>query len=136
MEEIGARYAAAYAEQFAPFLGRHQHMLEHYLVNYVHRTLFPLGPQKRSGAPSVHHRAETIRDQCLLMLTYYGVIQSVLIGMAAFHRTEFAPGHAIRVIQSVTKVFEHNLSFPGNALKILEEKGVRNCVSMAILIRN
>jgi len=136
MDEIGERYAAAYAEQFAPFLARHGHMLEHYLVSYVHRTLFPLGPQKKSGDLSLHHAAETMRDQCLLMLVYYGVIQTVLIGLAAFHRAEFGPGHAIRTIQSVSKVFEHNLSFPERALKILSEKGVKSCVSMAILIRN
>jgi lysine-N-methylase len=136
MEEIGQRYAAAYSREFAPFLSRHGHMLEHYLVNYVHRTLFPLRPQKGTGEPSVDHKADTIRDQFLLMLVYYGVIRTVLIGVAAFHRMEFGPGHAIQAVQSVTKAFEHNLSFPERALKILAGKGVRNCVSMAILLRN
>jgi lysine-N-methylase len=136
MDEIGARYAAASAEQFAPFLSRHEYMLEHYLVNYVHLNLFPLGAQKSNRDPGEHHGAETIREHCLLMLVYYGVIQAVLIGMAGFHRAEFGPSHAIRAIQSVTKAFEHNLSFPKRALEILEEKGMRNCVSMAILIRN
>jgi lysine-N-methylase len=136
MDDIGERYAAAFSRHFAPFLGRHEHMLEHYLVNYVHRTLFPLRPQQSNRDRNVHHAADSIRDQCLLMLVYYGVVQTVLIGLAGFHRAEFGPSHAIRVIQSVTKVFEHNLSFPERALKILEEKGVRNCVSMAILIRN
>jgi hypothetical protein len=56
--------------------------------------------------------------------------------VAAFYGAEFGPSHAIRVIQSVTKAFEHNLSFPERALKILGEKGLRNCVSMAILVRN
>jgi lysine-N-methylase len=136
MEEIGQRYSAAFSREFAQFLSRHGHMLEHYLVNYVHRTLFPLRPQKDTGEPSVVHQAGTIRDQCLLMLVYYGVIQTVLIGIAAFHRTEFGPGHAIQAVQSVTKAFEHNLSFPERALKILAGKGIRNCVSMAILLRN
>ena len=111
-------------------------MLEHYLVNYVHRTLFPLGPQKGIGDLHVDHKADAIRDHCLLMLVYYGVIRTVSIGQAAFHRAEFGPTHAIRAIQSVTKAFEHNLSFPERALKILAEKGVRNCVSMAILLRD
>ena len=134
MEEIAGRYAAAFTEQFAPFLSRHENMLEHYIVNYVHQTLFPLSPQQ--SKPDGHRAAESMRDQCLLMLVYYGVIQTVLIGGAAFHRAEFAPRHAIRVIQSVTKAFEHNLSFPERALQILADKGVRNCVSMAILLRN
>jgi lysine-N-methylase len=136
MDEIAGRYAAAFSGPFAPFLSRHGHMLEHYLVNYVYRTLFPLEPQQRNRDHSVHHAADSIRDQYLLMLVYYAIIQTVLIGLAGFHQAEFGPSHAIQVIQSVTKAFEHNLSFPARALKILEEKGVRSCVSMAILIRN
>lgn len=134
MEEIAERYAAAFSGPFAPFLSRHEHMLEHYLVNYVHRTLFPVSQPKTSR--DGHRAAETIREHCLMMLTYYGVIQTVLIGVAAFYGAEFGPSHAIRVIQSVTKAFEHNLSFPERALKILAGKGLRNCVSMAILVRN
>ena len=67
-------------------------MLEHYLVNYVHRTLFPLGPQESTRGLSVHHIANTIRDQCLLMMAHYAIIQTLLIGMAAFHKAEFGTG--------------------------------------------
>jgi hypothetical protein len=111
-------------------------MLEHYLVNYVHRTLFPLGAQKGAGEPRLDKGAETVREQCLLMLVYFGVIQTVLTGLAGFHRAELSPSHAIRLIQSVAKAFEHNLSFAEKALKILANKGIRNCMSMAILLRN
>jgi len=134
MEEIAGHYTAAFTGPFAPFLKAHEHMLEHYLVNYVHRTLFPVSPQQRRH--DGHRNVETARDQCLTMLVYYGVIQTVLIGVAGFYQAEFAPSHAVRVIQSVAKAFEHNLSFPDRALKILAEKGIRNCVSMAILVRN
>ena len=135
MEEIGARYAAASAEYYAPFLARHGHMLEHYLVNYVHRTLFPLPPQKASADTSAHPPVESIRERCLLMMTFYAVIQTVLTGMAAYRRDAFGPAYAVAVVQSVAKAFEHNPSFPARALKILEEKGIRNGVSMAVLIR-
>jgi lysine-N-methylase len=134
MEEIGGRYAAAFSRHVAPFLGRHGYMLEHYLVNYAHKTLFPLGAQK--GDPHRQHRTQTIRDACFMMLVYYGVIQTVLTGVAALREAAFGPADAIRVIQSVAKAFEHNLSFPKRALQILADKGVRNCVSMAILLRN
>jgi len=79
---------------------------------------------------------ETVRDQCLMMLVYYGVVQTVLTGMAGYHRAELDPAHVIRLIQAVSKAFEHNLSFAAKALKMLAEKGVRNCASMAILLRN
>jgi lysine-N-methylase len=136
MEEIGQRYAAAFAGHLTPFLRRHGHILEHYLVSYVHRTLFPLGAQKGPGEPGMDKGAESVRDQCLTMLVYFGVVQTVLTGMAGFHRAGLDPSHAIRLIQAVSKAFEHNLSFAGKALQILAGKGVRNCASMAILLRN
>jgi hypothetical protein len=101
----------------------------------VHRSLFPLGPQEGHRDPTAP-AVETMRDQCLLMLIFYGVIQTVLIGVAASQKREFGPGPAIRMIQSVTKAFEHKTSYPQRALKILAEKGIKNCVSMAILMRH
>jgi lysine-N-methylase len=136
MDDLGKRYAAAHSQYYEPFLSGHQHMLEHYLVNYVHRTLFPLGPQESMRGPSVHHIARTIREQCLLMMAYFGIIQTLLIGMAAFHKEQFGTGEAIQVIQSFTKAFEHSPSFPERALKILADKGVTSCTMLAILLLN
>jgi hypothetical protein len=42
----------------------------------------------------------------------------------------------IKVIQSFSKAFEHSLTFPERTLQILADKGVKNCASLAILIRN
>ena len=123
MNDIGRRYAAAHAEYYAPFLGRHEHMLEHYLVSYVHRTLFPLGPQESSRGQAVHHIAHSIGEQCLLMTVYYAIVQTLLIGVAAFHKTEFGKGHAIQVIQAFTKAFEHSPSFPGTGARNPRRQG-------------
>jgi lysine-N-methylase len=136
LTDIGRRYATAHSEYFEPFLSEHQHMLEHYLVNYVHRTLFPLGPQESTRGLSVHHIANSIGEQCLLMMAHYAIIQTLLIGMAAWHKTEFGTGHAIQVIQSFSKAFEHSPSFPERALQVLARKGLKSCAGLAILIRN
>jgi lysine-N-methylase len=136
MDDIGRNYASAFSRYYTPFMSQHEHMLEHYLVSYVHRTLFPLGPQESNRELSVHHIANTIRDQCLLMLVHYAMIQTVLIGVAGFHETEFAAGHAIKVIQSSAKTFEHSLTFPARTLQTLAGKGVKTCASLAILARN
>jgi lysine-N-methylase len=136
MDEIGRNYASVSSRYYEPFMAQHQHMLEHYLVNYVHRTLFPLGPQESNRGLSVHHIATSIRDQYLRMMVHYGIIQTVLIGVAGFHKAEFGAGHVIQVIQSFTKAFEHSLTFPERTLKTLAEKGVKNCAALAILVRN
>jgi lysine-N-methylase len=125
MTYIGGRYAEAFSQYFAPFLSEHEYMLEHFLVSYVHRTLFPLGQRERS-----------IRDHCMLLIAHYAVIQTVLIGLAGFCRTDFNTGHAIQVIQSSTKTFGHSLTFPAQALKILEEHKIESCTGLAMLMRN
>jgi lysine-N-methylase len=136
MTDIGQRYAAAYSQYYEPFLNQHGHMLEHYLVSYVHRTLFPLGPQESTRGLSAPNIALSIGDHGLVMMVHYAIIQTLLIGMAAFHKTEFGTAQAILVIQSFTKAFEHSPSFPERALKILAAKGLKSCAALANLIRN
>ena len=135
MDDIGRSYTTAFSEHYAPFMSRHGHMLEHDLVNYVYRTLFPLGPQE-SGQASVPHSAGSIRDQCLRMMVHYAIIQTVLIGLTGFHKANFVTGHVVKTIQSFTKAFEHSLTFPERALQILAEKDVATCAGFAILLRN
>lgn len=125
MTDIGRRYSEAFSQYFAPFLSRHEHMLEHYLVSYVHRMLFPLGPQEKS-----------IRDHCMLLIAHYAVIQTVLIGLAGFRKTDFNTGHAIQVIQSATKTFGHSLTFPVLVRKIIQEHKIESCAGLAMLMRN
>jgi len=136
MDGLGRRYAAIFAAHYAPFLSRHEYMLEHYLVSYVHRTLFPLGPQETHPEPSVHYHADSIRDQCLVMLVCYAMIQTILVGLCGFHQAELTPGHAVKAIQSFSKAFEHHLPFPARALQVLADKGVKTCTSLALLVRN
>jgi lysine-N-methylase len=127
MTDLGQRYAAAHSKSYAPLMSRHAYILEHYLVSYVHRTLFPLGPQT---SPT------SIQDQCLMLLTYYAIVQTVLIGVAGFHGARFDVNHVIKVIQSSTKTFEHSLAFPPRALQILAKNGITTCASLAILLLN
>jgi lysine-N-methylase len=136
MNDIGRNYVSAFSHFYAPFMSQHEYMLEHYLVSYVHRTLFPLGPQESNRDLSVHHVANTIRDHCLLMMVHYAIVQTMLIGVAGFHKTEFDAGYVIKLIQSSCKTFEHSLTFPGRALQTLADKGVKTCASLAILLRN
>jgi lysine-N-methylase len=125
MTDIGRRYAEAFSQHFEPFLSQHDYMLEHYLVSYVHRTLFPLGPQESS-----------IRDHYMLLMVHYAVIQTVMIGLAGFHKADFDTAHAIQVIQSSTKTFGHSLTFSEQAKKILREHKIESCTALAMLMRN
>ena len=134
MDELSRRYAAAYSDWYLPLMSRHEHILEHYLVSYAYRTLFPLGPQHSSQ--NITSTDLSIREQCMLMLACYGIIQAVAIGMADFHREKFAVPHILKVIQAVAKTFEHSLAFPARAIQILGNNGITNCAGWAILLLN
>jgi lysine-N-methylase len=136
MEDVGSRYSAAQSQYYAPFMSRHEYMLEHYLVNYVHGSLFPFGPQESTQNLGVPQVVDSIGKQYMLMAVYYAIIKTVLIGMAGVHQKEFSTEHVVKVIQSCAKTFEHSVAFPARALQILKDHGIENCVSMAMLIQN
>jgi lysine-N-methylase len=136
MDEIGFRYAEAYAQHYVPFISHHEHILEHYLVNYAHRTLFPIG-MPESNRRLYHDRVPScIAAQYMLMTAYFAIVRTLLIGMAGFHKTAFGTGHAIKLIQSFTKTFEHSLTYPGQVIQMLAEKAMTTPASLGVLIRN
>ena len=135
MEEIGARYAQAFSQHYAPFLTRHEYMLEHVLVNYAHRTLFPFG-LPGSNRRIAQQRIPIITAQYMLMIAHYAIIRTLLIGMAGFHREAFGTAHVIKLIQSCAKTFEHSLTYPGRAVEMLAEKGMNTPLSLCVLIAN
>jgi len=136
MDDLGRRYAAAYSESYAPFMNANEHILEHYVINYVHRTLFPLGPRESNRNLSASNIATSIRDQCSVLFAYYGIIQTLMIGAAGVHGAKFDGSHAVKVIQSSTRTFEHSLAFPPRARQILTSHGLATCASFAILLKN
>lgn len=136
MDDIGRRYAAAHAQYFAPFMNGHEYMLEHYLVSYVHRTLFPLGAQESSRGLSVGQAVQSIREQCMLILIHYGIIQMILIGLAGLHKSEFSTELVVRAIQTFAKTFEHSVPFPKKVFEKLAEKNITTSVALAVLLRN
>jgi lysine-N-methylase len=123
MEEIGERYEEAYSSYYVPFLNGHEHMLEHMLVNYAHRTLFPLGLPE-SNRRLAQERAPGVTAQYMLMVAQYAIVRTLLIGMAGFHKEALGAAHAIKLIQACAKTFEHSLAFPGLAIAMLADKGM------------
>jgi hypothetical protein len=76
-----------------------------------------------------------ITSQYMLMAAHYAIVETLLIGMAAFHKAAFGPVQIVKLIQSCTKTFEHSIAFPGQAIQILAEKGMTNPANLCVLIR-
>lgn len=136
MEEIASRYQAAHAQQYAPFLSRHEYMLEHYLVNYVCRTLFPFGPQESTYRLRDQNIERSIHSEFVLMAVYFAIIETLLCGIAGFHKDAFGPAHVVEVIYTFTRTFEHSLAFPDRVIGALDEKGLNHIEGIAVLVKN
>jgi len=135
LEQIGRRYVDVYAGYYAPFMKRHDSLLERYLVTYVHKNLFPLGRLEINRRCGLHHIKNSICIQYMLMISYYAIIRTILIGLAGFHKLSFGVDQVIKVIQSSTKVFQHSTAFPAKAIEILKRNGIKHAASMAVLVQ-
>jgi hypothetical protein len=83
-----------------------------------------------------HHFEHSISRQYQLMVVDFVVIETLLAGLAVFYGAAFGVPEALKLIQSATKTFEHSLSYPAKALDLLSEKGIVDCASMGMLIRD
>lgn len=136
MHEIGSRYAEAYARHYVPVISQHEHILENYLVNYAHRTLFPFGLPESNRRLHNDRVPSHITAQYMLMIACYATIQTLLIGMAGFHKEGFGPHQIVRLIQSFSKTFEHSVTYPGRAIGMLADKAMIGPASLCVLTRN
>ncbi len=136
MEQIAARYGEAYSQHYASFMSEHEYMLEHYLVSYVHRTLFPFGIPDRNRKLRNDRVPSLIAAQYMLLIAYYAITRTLLIGMARRHKSAFEVGHVIKLMQTATKTFEHSDTYPARMIEMLADRGMITPASLSVLVRN
>ncbi len=135
-KDLAARYREAYEQYYAPFMNRHEYILEHYLVNFVYRTLFPYGLPESNQRLRNDRIASPVTAQYMWMVANYAIVKTLLIGMAGFHKSAFDASHVIKLIQSASKTFDHSATFPGHAIEILAQKGITTADQLSVLIRH
>ncbi|HEY0828349.1 MAG TPA: flagellin lysine-N-methylase [Bacilli bacterium] len=123
VEETSEHYREAYHAYYQPFMREHEYILENYLVNYVFKTLFPLG-------------GKSVVDEYVMLVMHYAMIKLHLIGMAGFHKGDFGVDHVIKLIQSFAKTIEHNALYLRGAIELLKKNNYTSMAYMAILIKN
>ena len=117
-------YRIAYSNYYAPFMEKHDYILENHLVNYVFRTLFPVSNEK-----------DALQTYVTLVINY-SIIKTYLIGMAGSLKEEFDTEHVLQLIQSFTKVIEHSKSYANQVQEFLRKHDFDQLAHMAILLRN
>ncbi len=117
-------YRVAYSNYYAPFMEKYGYILENYLVNYVFRTLFPISNEK-----------DALQSYVILVINYC-IIKTYLIGMSGSLKEKFDTDHVLQLIQSFTKVIEHNQTYANQVQEFLRQHDFDQLAHMAILLRN
>ena len=121
MQELTARYSLSSRGYFRSFVGRHEHLLENHLVNYIFRTVFPYRSRLPEQKFAIDSSRESLRHSFVLLAIHYAIIRTLLIGIAALHKENLNVEHAARLVQSYSKAFLHSSSFEAAAIEYLEK---------------
>lgn len=135
-QELGSRYAEVYRRHYAPFMERHEYILENYLVAYAFKTMLPFGLPSANRVLNLQKAGSTPLAQFMLMGSYFSLSKTLMIGLAGKHKADFSIEHIVRAIQSISKTMEHCETYPIRLLEILTSKGIRDSAGMAVLIQN
>lgn len=122
LSTIVTQYETAYEAYYKPFMDKHEHMLEHYLVNHVFKNLFPIG------------RKDVFTDYVMLAV-HFGLIKLHLIGMSGYHKG-LTEDLALKLIQSFSKTVEHNTTYTIQIEELLREQEYNTMGYMSILVMN
>ncbi|MGE8206902.1 flagellin lysine-N-methylase [Heyndrickxia sp. NPDC080065] len=121
-EEVKEAYEDAYTKYYVPFMKEHEYMLENYLVNYLFKNCIPMD----CSSPFESYSR---------MILHYTLIKFHLVGMANHHKgltTELV----IKLVQSLSKTFEHNPTYFEKILGLIKENNIMNLTYMSMLIKN
>ncbi len=134
MDAIVQRYGHCHAAYYWPLMKHHEYMLEHYLVTYAFRNLFPYGTME--AAERLGQIEKRICAQYSLMVVQFAILKSLLIGVSGVQRSAFSPGHVAHVVQVGTKALDHSLSFPASVMRKLESWALTNPARLSVLVHN
>ncbi len=101
---------------------QHEYILENYLVNYVFKNCMPVD-------------CTSPFESISKMVLHYALIKLHLVGMAGHHKG-LTTDLVIKLIQSLSKTFEHNGTYFEKTMKLLKDNDLMNLTYVSILIRN
>ncbi|MCZ8523609.1 flagellin lysine-N-methylase [Paenibacillus mucilaginosus] len=121
-KEIEGRYVSAYGMYYEPFMREHGYMLENYLVNYVFKNCMPLD-------------SSSLFESYVRMIMHYSLIKIHMVGIAG-HDQGLNTGSVIKLIQSISKTFEHSVEYFETIMTLVKENHFMSMPYMSILIKN
>lgn len=125
IEELIQKYKHASESYYLPFITKHEYLLEHYLVNYVYKNLFPF---QTTG--------QNLFDEFSLFVLHFSMIKLHLIGMTGHYKENFTVDHVVKLIYSFARAIEHTPIYLYKISQNLREKELSSLAHLAILIKN
>lgn len=121
-QEILSAYAVG-QHFFDALLETHPQLIENYLLNHVFKNSFPFGRLRlRANAEPAH--PFNPEEEYTLLCVLATLAQTLLIGMAAYHREAFGVDHVVKLIQSMAKTIEHGTTFPARLAEYVQQRGL------------
>ncbi|MGF7035532.1 lysine-N-methylase [Paenibacillus mucilaginosus] len=120
--QVQESYEKAYGTYYLPFIQEHGYMLENYLVNYVFKNCMPLD-------------STSLFESYARMIMHYSLIKIHMVGIAG-HEQGLTSDSVIKLIQSISKTFEHSIEYFEKIMTLVKENGFMSMPYMSILIKN
>ena len=87
-------------------------------------------------ADSLQLERRGIYENFLLLALHHAMLNTLLIGQAAYWRRDFNRKHAAELIQSFAKTIGHNRLFLNQALGFLAAANLNDAAGVAVLVKN
>lgn len=123
-EAILTQYRTNFTHYYAPFMEKHEYILENYLVNYIFKNLFP------------YDKDSNLFGSFMMLIIHYTLLRILLIGISGYYKDTFSADHVVKLISSFAKTVEHNNSFLKEIMEYTQTNGYHNLSNMMILIKN
>ena len=129
-DEDVRRFLQADRDYFTPFADRFPSIAENYLLNYVYQHLFPFG---RAGSDRFINRS--MFEECVLLVTQFSWLTTLLIGVAGRYGPEFSQAHVVATVQSFTRAVEHIPQALEDIIGSAKRRNLDNLEGFAHLLR-
>ncbi|MBL8259492.1 MAG: flagellin lysine-N-methylase [Candidatus Competibacteraceae bacterium] len=116
-----AAFSRAYRDYYRPVLGTEEQYLENYVLNYLFQQHFPFNGDGRLF--------ESFQELAVKV----GLLRFYLVGLAGYHRETFGRDHALRLIYSFCRSYEHSRQFIPSIRQKLVEQDAGTLGMMAVL---
>lgn len=124
LEEVKKTYINSYEVNYKNYMQKKEYILENYIVNSIFSNCFPFGNKM------------SMWDNYILIATKFSIINMIMIGSMEYHKEKYTDEHTIKIIQSFSKVYDHNEKFQSYMIDLINKNSYNTMAHIAMLIKS